>query len=71
MKIKIAHSVTTAPCSNGVTIGLDLCDVDGEVFAHAHFDADTALAFATDFHNAIAELLSDPDVVIDDREKIH
>ena len=59
MKKMHAHSVVWQVCEGRLSVGIDFCDEDGVPCAHAHLDADTALAVAQDFHNAIADLLGD------------
>ena len=45
------------PGVNGETIGVDLLDDDGEVFAHLHFDPETAMSFISDLTNIVAEFV--------------
>lgn len=50
-----AASMTAWACHHGGTVGIDMLAQDGSVFAHGHFDIETAEAFRDLLTEAIAE----------------
>ncbi len=45
-------------CLCGDLIGVDLIDAGGKTIAHGHMDVETALEFATQYGNAIEEVMA-------------
>ncbi len=51
-----ASSVAVDHCPSGDTVGVDLLDLDGQPFAHAHFGLDDAIGFHQALGAKIVEL---------------
>ena len=53
-----AERVSVGTCEHGDTIGIDMHAQDGTVFAHGHFDVETAIRFTKALSAEISEALT-------------